>query len=80
MAQKNGGKPDEKSSAILKIFVSEAMERIYSNGKKASADFAEGDMLTMLNMGIKRYTKYPIINVIGLKKTIAQYAIDKGFF
>jgi alkylation response protein AidB-like acyl-CoA dehydrogenase len=80
LAQKNGGKAEEKSAALLQIFVSESMERIYSNGKKAIADFAEGDMLTMMNMGIKRYTKYPLINVIGLKKTIAQFAIDKGSY
>lgn len=80
LAHKNGGKAEEKSAALLQIFVSESMERIYSNGKKAIADFAEGDMLTMMNMGIKRYTKYPVINVIGLKKTIAQFAIDKGSY
>jgi hypothetical protein len=56
------------------------MERIYSNGKKAIADFAEGDMLTMMNMGVKRFTKYPVVNVIGLKKTIADIALEKGSF
>jgi len=34
-------------------------------------------MLIMMHMGLKRFTKYPIINTLALKKKIAKKLIEE---
>ena len=57
--------------AMTKCYVNDAMERTYLAGKHALAAFAKDDMLVMMHMGVKRFTKYPMIDTISLRKQVA---------
>lgn len=63
---------------MTKCYVHDAMERTYRAGKHAIAGFAKDDMLVMMHMGVKRFTKYPIINTIALRKQIAGKLIEEN--
>ena len=56
---------------MTKCFVNDAMERTYLAGKHALAAFAKDDMLIMMHMGVKRFTKYPMTDTISLRKKVA---------
>jgi alkylation response protein AidB-like acyl-CoA dehydrogenase len=64
--------------AMTKCYVHDAMERTYLAGKHAIAGFAKDDMLVMMHMGVKRFTKYPMINTIALRKQIAEKLIEEN--
>jgi alkylation response protein AidB-like acyl-CoA dehydrogenase len=68
----------EMQVAMTKVYTHDAMERIYSAGKRALAAFAKDDMLIMMHMGLKRFTKYPMINTIALRKKVAERLIGEG--
>lgn len=68
----------EMQVAMTKVYTHDAMERIYSAGKRALAAFAKDDMLIMMHMGLKRFTKYPMINTIALRKKVAEKVIGEG--
>jgi hypothetical protein len=68
----------EMQIAMTKVYTHDAMERIYSAGKRALAAFAKDDMLIMMHMGLKRFTKYPMINTIALRKKVAEKVIGEG--
>jgi len=44
------------------------------------AELAEDDMLVMMHMGLKRFTKYPILNTLSLKEKIASNLIEKNTY
>ncbi len=48
---------------MVKCFFFDAMDRINVNGRQGLAAFAEGDELRMMLMGLKRFTKYEMINL-----------------
>jgi alkylation response protein AidB-like acyl-CoA dehydrogenase len=50
-------------SDILHVFMHDAQARIAKNALDALASFAEGDLLKVMTMGLKRFTKYPTVNV-----------------
>ena len=58
--------------------VQNSVERIGLAGKHALAGFAEDDELRMMLLGIKRFTKYPVVNEIGLRKEIAKHIIAEN--
>jgi hypothetical protein len=64
--------------AMLKVYFSNAMERIHHHGKEAISGFAEGDELRMMMMGLKRFTKYEQVNNKELRRTIAQKLIAEN--
>jgi len=66
--------------AMLRVFLSDAMERININGKHAITSFAEGDELRMMLMGLKRFTKHDTVNAKVLRRKIADKLInDNGY-
>jgi alkylation response protein AidB-like acyl-CoA dehydrogenase len=66
--------------AMLRVFLSDAMERININGKHAITSFAEGDELRMMLMGLKRFTKHEAVNAKVLRRQIADKLInDNGY-
>lgn len=72
---------EEKASIyydITKVYFSDAIERIYLAGKHAIASFAEGDELRIMHMGLKRFTKYDIINTKALRRKIADKLIAEN--
>jgi alkylation response protein AidB-like acyl-CoA dehydrogenase len=64
--------------AMTKCYVNDAMERTYLAGKHALAAFAKDDMLVMMHMGVKRFTKYPMIDTISLRKQVAAKLIEEN--
>ncbi len=68
--------PQEVYEAILQTFLADASARMTKNATDALASFAEGDLLKTLLMGLKRYTKYPAINVKKTRQLIASRLIE----
>ena len=64
---------------MTRVFVSDGLERIHTNGKEQSS-FAEGDMLRMMSLGIKRFTKFRLINTTTLRNQIAEVAIEANAY
>lgn len=61
---------------MTQVFVSDGLERVHINGKHAVAAFATGDELRMMLLGIKRFTKYEVINTKELRRNIAARLIE----
>ncbi|MEM9887102.1 MAG: acyl-CoA dehydrogenase family protein [Bacteroidota bacterium] len=61
--------------AILKTFLHDATARIQKEATDALVSFAEGDLLKTFLMGLKRFTKYPPVNVKQSRRTIASALI-----
>lgn len=61
---------------MTRVYVSDAMERINVYGKHAIASFAEGDELKLLTLGLKRFTKFDLVNTTKLRRNIADRMIE----
>lgn len=62
--------------AILRTYLHDATSRVTKNATDALASFAEGDLLRTFLMGVKRFTKYPAVNVKETRRQIAKVLID----
>lgn len=60
------------------VYLHEAVEKIHYSGKEVIMGFAKGDELTVLLMGLKRFTKIAPKNLIESRRLIAQAAIEKN--
>jgi alkylation response protein AidB-like acyl-CoA dehydrogenase len=60
------------------VYLHEAVEKIHYSGKEVIMGFAKGDELTVLLMGLKRFTKIAPKNLIESRRMIAQAAIVKN--
>lgn len=63
--------PQEVYDAMLQVFFHDASARIAKNATDALASFADGDLLKTFLMGVKRFTKYPPVNVKDKRQQIA---------
>lgn len=76
---KGGGKIDQKVyDAMLSITINDTTHKMVKNATDALASFAQGDLLKTLLMGLKRYSKYPPVNVKESRRVIAAALIDKN--
>ncbi len=66
----------EVYNAMLKTFFFDATARIHKNATDALVSFAEGDLLKVMLMGLKRYTKYPPVNVKATRRKVAAALIE----
>ncbi len=66
----------EVYEAIMKVFFMDANARVVKNATDALCSFAEGDLLKTMLMGLKRFTKYPPLNVKNARRLIAKTLID----
>ena len=80
LVNKLGAESNEMQINLTKCYVSEAMEKTYLSGKHLLAELAEDDMLVMMHMGLKRFTKYPILNTLSLKEKISSNLIEKNTY
>ena len=66
--------------AMMRTYLSDALERMNLSGKHAIAAFAEGDTLRMMLMGLKRFTKYDMYNTTAARRQVAARLIaEKGW-
>jgi alkylation response protein AidB-like acyl-CoA dehydrogenase len=64
--------PMEVYEAMMQVFFHDATARMGKFATDAIASFAEGDLLKTFLMGVKRYTKYPTVNVKEKRRLIAE--------
>ena len=77
LAQMNAFKVDQKVyEAMLKVVFYDYNDKIAKAAKDAIVSFNDGDMLKTFMMGIKRYTKYPTVNIKEMRRTVAQAVIE----
>ena len=76
MAQKEH--PQEIYDAMLQVYVHDATARISKNATDAIASFAEGDLLKTFLMGVKRFVKYPPVNVKEKRRLVADVVLKAG--
>ena len=63
---------------MVKTFFFDAMDRINISGKQALAAFATGDELRIMAMGLKRFTKYEMINTKNTRRAVADKMIAEN--
>jgi butyryl-CoA dehydrogenase len=74
-AQKAGSTKGEAASKTMidaaRVFISDAMERVEHEAKRAIAAVHEGDMLTTQMAVLKRFGKRPALDTIALRRNVA---------
>jgi alkylation response protein AidB-like acyl-CoA dehydrogenase len=79
-AEKNFAKVSEGKQALLnaavKIFAFEASENAGSAARKGAFFIEEGDTLTMILSGIRRFAKYDATGLLAAKRTLAKAACE----
>jgi alkylation response protein AidB-like acyl-CoA dehydrogenase len=70
--------PQEVYDAMLQVFIHDATARMSRNATDALASFAEGDLLKTFLMGVKRFTKYPAVNVKVKRRLVADVLRKAG--
>jgi alkylation response protein AidB-like acyl-CoA dehydrogenase len=66
--------------AILKTFFHDAQFRMRKNASDALASFAEGDEARIMQMGIQRFTQYPVQNVKEQRRIVAEDLIKANTY
>ncbi len=66
--------------AILSVQFADATARIHKNATDALASFAEGDLLKTMLMGLKRFTKYPPVNVKEKRRIVAKAMLEHNAY
>lgn len=61
---------------MTRIFMYDTADVVNKAGKDALNSFADGDELTMMNMGLKRFTKVAPLNVKEARRRVAATIID----
>ena len=63
--------PQAIYDAMLQVYFHDATARIGKNATDAIASFAEGDLLKTFLLGLKRFVKYPAVNVKEKRRLVA---------
>jgi alkylation response protein AidB-like acyl-CoA dehydrogenase len=70
--------PQPVYDAILQTVFHDTTQRMSKYATDALSSFAEGDLLRTFLMGLKRYTKYPPVNVRNTRRLIAARLHERG--
>lgn len=68
----------EVYDAMLQVFLHDATARMTKNATDGIASFAEGDLQKTFLMGLKRFNKYPAVNVKEKRRLIADAVLKAG--
>jgi hypothetical protein len=63
---------------MAKVYISDSLEKINLSGKHAITYFNEGDVLRIMLMGLKRFTKLEAVNTIAARRRIADKVIAEN--
>lgn len=78
LASRETPQPREVYDAILKVLLHDASLRMQRFGTDAIVSFAGGDLQKTFLMGLKRFLKYPPVNVRDQRRRIARALIEAG--
>ena len=81
--EKLAGQQPEKATEqieMMKVYISDAADRIYKAGKEALNSFAEGDERKLMLMGLKRFTKTDDVNTTAGRRKIAAKIITQNHY
>ena len=65
---------------MTQVYLYEAVQKINNAGNEAVACFTQGDEMKVMLMGMKRFTKMDPVNTKELRRTIAEFMIEKNAF
>lgn len=63
---------------MAQLYLYMAVDKINKSGKEAIASFAKGDEQRIMLMGLKRFTKMDLYNVKELRRSVADFLIEKN--
>lgn len=72
----NRNQLNEEVNQMLKVYIHKTNQNIQNYASDAIAAFTEGDLQRTFLMGLKRYAKYPVVNVVAYRRNIAKRLID----
>ncbi|MDX1350894.1 MAG: acyl-CoA dehydrogenase family protein [Putridiphycobacter sp.] len=78
MAKAKGEEAASVYIDMVRTLIFDSADLINKAGKTALMSFVEADELTMMMMGLKRFTKVPAYNTIAARRNIASLAIEKN--
>jgi alkylation response protein AidB-like acyl-CoA dehydrogenase len=61
---------------MLRVYIHQTNQNIQHYATDAICAFTEGDLQKTFLMGLKRYSKYPAVNVVASRRTIAKRLIE----
>lgn len=68
----------EVYDAMLQVYFHDVTARMSKNATDAISSFAEGDLLKTFLMGLKRFVKYPPVNVKEKRRLVADVVLKAG--
>jgi len=71
----DGEEAHQHEANMTKVHIHNAMDNINKAGREAVAGFAEGDMLRIMNLGMKRFTKIEAVNLKELRRKVAKQVL-----
>jgi alkylation response protein AidB-like acyl-CoA dehydrogenase len=78
ISERSGEAAAAHATAMARIYVSTAMDKVEASTRKALAACAEGDMLRTQMAIVRRLFKYEPINSIELRQQVAKKVIEQG--
>ena len=66
--------------AMLKVFITDANDRLRKNASDAIVSFAEDDLVKTFLLGLKRFTNFTPVNVKALRRQIADVVIAENAY
>jgi alkylation response protein AidB-like acyl-CoA dehydrogenase len=78
MTEQKGEAAAALATAMTRVYLAQAMEKIEAAARKVIAAVAEGDMLRTQLAILRRLAKYEPFNTIALRQQIAQKTIEQG--
>ena len=80
LSEKNLSHPADVVKAITQLFISESQFRIQKYATDALMAFATGDELIIMLKGVKRFSAYPAVNVVQMRRIIADHLIKANTY
>ncbi len=75
---KNMGRDVRAENAILKVVMTDTTDRIAKFAKDALCSFSEGDELTLMLKGIRKFAQYTPANIKAARRTVADKVIEQS--